>query len=151
MSVETFSETTVGRRKRLHQRLDWLGAWAAFVCALHCAAVPILIGLAPFVGAHWWATHVFDQWAVTIALLFGAAVIGAAYCTHRWRVVLALYASAALLMISGAFVMHEPAIWHALLLAAGGLLLATAHVVNRRSAMRHHCTRNLWTQLLGVD
>ncbi len=139
------------RRERWHLRLDWLGAWASFVCALHCAALPIVFALTPFVSTHWLASHAFDTWAVTIALVFGAAVIGAAYCTHRWRVTLAIYLCAAVLMIAGAFFVHEPDLLHASLLAAGGILLASAHVVNRRSATRHRCTRNLWTQLLGVD
>ncbi len=150
-SVETLPATQRNRRERWHHRLDWLGAWASFVCALHCAALPIIVALTPFVSAHWLASHAFDTWAVSIALGFGAAVIGAAYCTHRWRVTLVLYASAAALMIAGAFFVHEPDLLHASLLAAGGILLASAHIVNRRSAMRHRCTRNLWTQLLGAD
>lgn len=151
MSVETVPETQASRRARWHHRLDWLGAGASFVCALHCAALPILLALTPFVSTHWLASHTFDTWAVSIALVFGAAVIGAAYCTHRWRMTLALYVSAALLMMAGAFFVHEPDLLHASLLATGGILLASAHVVNRRSARRHGCTRNLWTQLLGVD
>ena len=139
------------RSRRWHRRLDWLSAWAAFVCALHCAALPVVFALAPLAGAHWLASHVFDQWAVVIALLFGAAVIGAAYCTHRWRKVLAMFIASTALMLAGAFGWHDPAWLHALLLSSGGLLLAMTHVVNRRSAMRHGCTRNLWTRLLGLD
>ena len=151
MSVESLRTHDAQRDQRWHRRLDWLGAWAAFVCALHCAALPVLLALAPLAGAHWLASHVFDQWAVSVALLFGAAVIGAAYCTHRWRRVLALYAGAAVVMISGAFLVHDPAWLHASLLSSGGVMLALAHVVNRRSALRHGCTRNLWTRLLGLD
>jgi hypothetical protein len=151
MSVDSLSDSTVRRSRRWHQRLDWLGAGASFICALHCAALPIVVALAPLAGAHWLASHVFDRWAVSIALLFGAAVIGAAYCTHRWRVVLAMYLTSAALMFGGAFFIERPAFAHASLLAAGGVLLACTHLVNRRSAMRHGCTRNLWLQLLGLD
>ena len=151
LPTETLPNEVVTRSRRWHQRLDWLGAGASFVCALHCAALPIVVALAPFAGAHWLASHAFDEWAVSIALLFGAAVIGAAYCTHRWRRTLALYLSSAVLLIVGAFVVHAPEIWHALLLCAGGVLLAATHVVNRRSANRHGCTRNLWMQLLALD
>jgi len=156
MSVDSVSESNSpqpdpARSRRWHRRLDWLSAWAAFVCALHCAALPVVFALAPLAGAHWLASHVFDQWAVVIALLFGAAVIGAAYCAHQWRKVLAMFMASAALMLAGAFGWHDPAWLHALLLSSGGLLLAMTHVVNRRSAMRHGCTRNLWTRLLGLD
>ena len=154
MSVDSLPTTELAKAQRArvwHRRLDWLGASASFMCALHCAALPILFALTPFVSTHWLASHAFDTWAVALALTFGAAVIGAAYCTHRWRATLALYLTAALLMIVGAFLVHEPAWLHASLLAIGGLLLAAAHLVNRRSALRHGCTRNLWTQLLGAD
>jgi len=151
MSVDSFSNRAVQRHRSWHRRLDWLSAWAAFVCALHCAALPVVLALAPLAGAHWLASHVFDQWAVVIALLFGAAVIGAAYCTHRWRRVLALYLGSTVLMLGGAFAIHDPAWWHATLLSSGGLMLAAAHVINRRSAARHGCTRNLWMRLLGLD
>lgn len=151
MTAESVSNADPVRALRWHRRLDWLGAWAAFICALHCAALPVVFALAPLAGAHWLASHAFDQWAVVIALLFGAAVIGAAYCTHQWRKVLALFATSALLMLSGAFLFHDPAGLHAVLLSGGGIMLALTHVVNRRSAMRHGCTRNLWTRLLGLD
>jgi hypothetical protein len=151
MTADSVSNADPMRARRWHRRLDWLGAWAAFICALHCAALPVMFALAPLAGAHWLASHAFDQWAVVIALLFGAAVIGAAYCTHQWRKVLGLYAASALLMLTGAFLLHDPAWMHALLLSGGGLLLAVTHVVNRRSAIRHGCTRNLWTRLLGLD
>ena len=133
-----------------HRRLNWLGASASFICALHCAVLPIIVALAPFAGAHWLASHTFDHWAVTLALGYGAAVIGAAYCTHRWRVTLILYALATVLMVLGAFIVHAE-IAHAVLLSAGGVLLASAHVFNRRSAARHGCTRNLWLQILGTE
>jgi hypothetical protein len=151
MRSETIVDTEPGRARRWHQRLDWLGAGASFICALHCAAVPVVLALAPLAGAHWLASHVFDQWAVLIALSFGAAVIGAAYCTHQWRKVLAMYLGAAALMLVGAFVADDPPLLHAGLLASGGVLLAATHLVNRRSASRHQCTRNLWLQLLGLD
>ncbi len=151
MSMDLAVSTDSTRARRWHSRLDWLSAWAAFVCALHCAALPVVLALAPLAGAHWLSSHLFDQWAVVIALVFGAAVIGAAYCTHRWRKVLAMYLGATALMLAGAFGLHDPAWLHALLLASGGLLLALTHVVNRRSAMRHGCTRNLWFRLVGMD
>ncbi|MBI2397337.1 MAG: MerC domain-containing protein [Xanthomonadales bacterium] len=149
--VQTLSSPQEARRQRWHHRLDWLGAGASFACALHCAALPVLLAVAPLAGAHWLASHVFDQWAVAIALLFGAAVIGAAYCTHRWRLVLGLYSASALLMLAAAFLIHQPVVVHAAMLVGGGLLLACAHLTNRRSALRHGCTRNLWADLLGLD
>ncbi|MBK6727445.1 MAG: MerC domain-containing protein [Xanthomonadales bacterium] len=151
MSADSVANQLPERSRRWHQRLDWLGAGASFVCALHCAALPVVLALAPLAGAHWLASHRFDQWAVSVALLFGAAVIGAAYCTHRWRQVLAMYLGSALLMLAAAFFVHEPAWLHAAMLVAGGLLLALTHLSNRRSARRHGCTRNLWAELLGLD
>jgi hypothetical protein len=128
-------------------RLDAVGATAAFVCALHCAALPVLLATLPLAGLEVLASHALERVFVVVALLFGLAVIGSGYCTHRTKVVAACYVAAAVLMVNGAFLF--PHGWtHAALLGLGGTLLGFAHAINRSGVRKHGCSRNLWADVL---
>lgn len=122
-------------------RLDVVGAGASFLCAAHCAAMPVLLSTLPLAGFEALANHAFEQAFVVSAALFGFVVIGSGYCRHRlaW-VALAFLAGVAALLV-GAFLVHD-VVTHAVLLAGGGVLLGTAHAANRRGVRRHGCARN---------
>ncbi len=51
-------------RLRLPAWADRLGAWGAFICALHCALVPVALALLPAVGLGLVAWHGLE-WAFT--------------------------------------------------------------------------------------
>ena len=130
-------------------RLDAVGAFASFLCAVHCAAMPLLLSTMPFAGIELLADHRIERLFVVFAALFGLIVIGAGYCRHRVSTVAALYVTGVLALMVGAFgAVHG--IGHAALLAFGGLMLGSAHVVNRRAVRRHGCSVNLWRQLASL-
>jgi len=52
-------------------RMEKLGAWASIACAVHCAALPILIG-AGAGGAFSWLNHAPVEWGLVIL----AAAVG---------------------------------------------------------------------------
>jgi hypothetical protein len=131
-------------------RLDAVGAMASFVCAVHCAAMPLILSTVPLAGIELLADHRIEQVFVVLAALFGLVVIGAGYCKHRLRWVALLYLVGVVSLMVGAFGgMHG--IMHASLLAAGGVLLGSAHAVNRRAVRRHGCAQNAWQQLANAS
>jgi hypothetical protein len=131
------------------RRLDLAGGWASIVCALHCAALPLLLTALPGAGLEFLDNHSFDALFAAIVVVFGLVVIGTGYCPHRVRVVLALFAAAAVLLALGAF-SEDHGFRHALLLSLGGASMAAAHLVNRDGVRRHGCERNLFVDVAAA-
>ena len=122
-------------------RLDAVGAGASFLCALHCAAMPVLLSTLPLAGLEVLGDHRLEQAFVVSAALFGFVVIGSGYCRHRLAIVALLYLAGVGSLVAGAF-FATTVVAHAVLLAGGGVLLGTAHALNRRGVLRHGCARN---------
>jgi MerC mercury resistance protein len=142
--MHTMSSLRQSQGHLLLPRLDALGATASFLCAVHCALLPLLIAAMPYAGFDVFENAAFDRGFVVFATLFGAVVIGSGLCRHRLGLVTALYLLGVTALIVGAFVLGEVP-QHALLLATGGGLIAAAHLVNRHAVKHHQCQPlNLW-------
>lgn len=127
-------------------RLDVVGAGASFLCALHCAAMPVLLSTLPLAGLEILASHRLEQAFVIAAAVFGFFVIGSGYCRHRLAVVALSYLAGVAALVTGAFFTHDA--WpHAGLLATGGVMLGLAHALNRRGVRMHGCARNAFREL----
>ena len=115
----------------VNSRIDLLGALASSLCALHCIALPLLLAIVPLAGFESLQSHEFDLGFVSFALLLGAFAIWRGYRRHgQASVVAGLLGSAALLL--PALLLFHQFWWHALVLGAGGLLLAWTHVLTLR-------------------
>lgn len=127
---------------------DGLGAGVSIACAVHCAALPLVFGLLPgmqlalrSVDAEWqglaqWLlwSHEAERLVVSTVILFAAVVLARGYLSHRVRLPLLLAAVAAGLMAVGAFGhWHSDDLTHVVLQVAGGLGIASAHILNLRS------------------
>jgi hypothetical protein len=129
-------------------RLDVVGAGASFLCALHCAAMPVLLTTLPLAGFEFLASHRLEQAFVIAAAVFGFFVIGSGYCRHRLAVVALSYFAGVAALVTGAFFMHD-VLAHAALLATGGVLLGLAHALNRRGVRLHGCAQNAFRALVA--
>lgn len=125
-------------------QLDAVGAFASFACAVHCAAMPILLTTLPLAGLEILANHRLEQGFVVLASIFSFVVIGSGYCRHRLPLVAVTYVCAVGALLVGAFLLHGMGAVHAATLAGGGVLLGCAHALNRRGVMRHGCARTLF-------
>lgn len=121
-----------------HPRLDAIGALASSLCAAHCALLPLAVALMPYAGWESLESTAFDVGFAIFATVFGAVVLGAGSCRHRVRWTVSMYFAAVAMLVAGLMFGHRD--WaHAALLAAGGTLMALAHVLNRSALRRHGC------------
>jgi hypothetical protein len=114
-------------------RLDWLGAAASLACAAHCAVMPLLIGLLPFVGLGFLAGE-WTEWALAgLSIGVGSLSLIPSYARkHRqWRPLL-LFAFGASLIIAVLLFAEEGSHQEAPAMALGALMIACAHMVNLR-------------------
>ncbi|WP_414485850.1 MerC domain-containing protein [Stenotrophomonas sp. EMP41] len=137
------------RSARWHPRFDLAGAWLSLACAAHCIALPLLLA---FVPAAMMALRSFQhpghgamtlllmmsRWEWLFALLASSlALVSTSAGAHRhryWRPLRLACVGAILLLSSSLYLpLKESLLWHGLATAVGGVLLACAHIANRRA------------------
>jgi len=138
---------------RWSARLDMLGAAASFVCALHCAVLPVAVAALPYAGLESFDSPAFDRAFAAFAVLFGLLVIGTGACRQWLARVAGLYVAGVLLLAAG---LAPIGAWHHVVLALGGGAIAAAHLANRHGIRHHRCRPvNLWSAafaaLRGVE
>jgi hypothetical protein len=116
--------------------LDFAGAFASAVCAVHCAIVPLAISIGAMTGAHWLHNHAFD-W---IFIGFGVVIAGFTLIkdylkTHKDPTPVIIGITGLVLLIIGSF-KHEGFFIVASLL--GGIMVVSAHYINWKRS-RHAC------------
>ena len=125
------------RKSRRWQVADRIGAMASFLCALHCAALPFVLALLPFVGLGFLADHRFERGFVLFACVLAAIALGRGFSRNRISLPLLLAAPGVALLLLGVTWMSGSAILvHSVLVTCGGLLLASAHFFNLRGERR---------------
>lgn len=114
-------------------RADRVGFAASFLCAIHCALLPVLIALLPAFGMNLGGLIDLDQAFVIFATLLGATTLTLGYRRHRvFRAWVLLLPGLALVWVATFTSLHHHDITHAVIMTIGGLTLAGAHLLNLR-------------------
>lgn len=112
---------------------DKVGFAASFVCAVHCALLPLAVAFLPAVGLNVGGWLDFDQAFVVFASLLGGTTLAMGYRRHRafhaWALLLP---GLALVWVASFTALHDHTSAHVALMVLGGSLLAAAHLVNLR-------------------
>jgi hypothetical protein len=125
-----------GRPQRArHQLLDRLGAVLGFACAVHCVAMPLIVGVLPALGLGFLADHAFDLAIVALASLFAFFAGRAGWRAHRDPRVIAAFISAVTLLVIG-HAIGEDGLAGRVPSIIGGVMLAAAHLANLRLSNR---------------
>ncbi len=109
--------------------LDSIGMTASTLCAIHCAAVPVLLTFLPLVGLGFLANPLFEWGMIVLALLLGIwSILLSYFRTHHRVLPLLLLLAGFTLVITGHSCLKG---WvEAVVVPAGGLTIAVAHFVN---------------------
>ncbi len=116
-------------------RLDHAGMTASILCAIHCAIVPLLLTVLPLAGLGFLANPLIEWSMIILALCIGIFAIGRSYLRSHRRLLppILLIAGFSVIIAGHAFV-HG---WReAVVVPAGGLLIAIAHFFNYRYSAR---------------
>ena len=136
------------RRSFLHspnasKSLDRIGATGSMVCAVHCAALPLLLALMPAVGAGL-AGAGFEIGFILFASAMALSSLILGYRRHRALRALLFLVPGLVSLWSAVLIppLHHNVIAHAVAMALGGTLIATSHLINLRLShthQRHAC------------
>ena len=114
-------------------RADRVGLAASVLCAVHCALLPLAFAVLPTLGLSAGGWLDFDQAFTVFASLLGATTLAIGFRRHRAFRALALLLPGLALVWLGAFsALHDHGLVHALVMTAGGLMIAGAHLLNLR-------------------
>lgn len=112
---------------------DRTGASAAFFCAIHCAALPLVLALLPALGLTFLADHGFEHGFIAFATVLAMVTLFAGYCRHHmFRAFWFLMPGLGLLWTGLALDGNTGLTVHALLVTTGGALVMIAHLINLR-------------------
>jgi hypothetical protein len=103
------------------------------LCAIHCALLPLALALLPALALRVGGLIDLDQAFVVFATVLGLGTLSLGYRRHRTFHAWALLLPGLALVWAGAFTpLHDHSTFHALVMTAGGVLLAAAHLLNLR-------------------
>lgn len=127
----------VPRKSGPGHRLDRLAIWLSGLCLVHCLLFPVFIAVMPALAAvlpqQWWVHPAILAVALPLA---ATALVGGWRRYHRARPLI-LGAVGLAGLVAGVFV-REGSTAETLLTVAGGLTLASAHVLNWQLGRHRH-------------
>ncbi len=118
--------------------LDFIGFSASLLCALHCAALPLLLSLAPLTGLQFLDNPWIEYTLILLSVVIASNALIHGYRRHHQKLMALLVAATGFSLITmGRLIEVE---WSEVLLTStGGVVIAMAHLLNwrdiRRSAM----------------
>lgn len=126
---------------RTYRIFDRLGFSASTICAIHCAAMPLLLSVLPTLGLGFLAHGTFEIIMIVTSIMIAAITLGSSYRIHRRLNPILMMISGGMILIFN-FVGHEShseliETLHPYIAAFAGLMIASAHWVNMR--LCKHC------------
>lgn len=114
-------------------RADRIGFAASFLCALHCALLPLALALMPTLGLSVGGWVDIDQAVTVFATLLGCTTLAIGWRRHRaFRAWMLLFPGLVLVWVGAFSPLHDHGPLHAGLMTVGGLMIAGAHLLNLR-------------------
>ena len=108
--------------------LDFVGFSASLLCAIHCAALPFLLTLAPLAGLQFLDNHWIEIGMIILSLFIATSSLLGSYRTHRRYGALMIAMLGFGLILAGKLLEGE---WQEMLFtSSGGFAIAIAHIVN---------------------
>ncbi len=121
-------------------RLDRAGATASFLCAIHCALMPLVVALLPLLGLSFLASEPVEWALLAASATLGSWSLCLGFRQHRSRRVFMVLAVALALLLAGRmFHEHHFGAWGPILMVLGGLTMMSAHLLNHR--LCHACKK----------
>lgn len=117
------------------RRLDKMGMSASLFCAIHCALMPIAIGVLPLIGLQFLGSHAIEDTVIVCAFIIASlSLVPSYFRVHRKMLALVLFVLGFVTLLAAHAITQE---WlEAPLAVAGGLGVAIAHWVNHRECKK---------------
>lgn len=130
---------STNRQHSLMTRLaDRFGATASFLCAVHCALLPLVIAALPALGLSFLANHRFERGFIAFASVLALTTLVIGFRRHHQFRAFWFLVPGIVLLFAGIVVdFEQSATLHAVLVSIGGTLVTIAHLTNLRLGHGH--------------
>lgn len=109
--------------------LDFVGFTTSLLCAVHCAALPLLLSLAPLTGLRFLDNPAIEQAVILLSFLFASLAMAQGYRKYHQKTRPLWLVVGGFLLIGSGHYFHSA--WgEPVLSSAGGLSIALAHLIN---------------------
>jgi hypothetical protein len=125
-------------KKTTTLRLDTVGTFVSFVCAVHCFLTPLLIVIFPVAIARYLGNSNAHDWLVISAVCLALVSLVVGHRKHKNYNIFILPVISSVLFY---FTSHDNQSWsNSLILATAGLILVVTHLLNKRLCDKcDHC------------
>jgi len=111
-------------------RLDLLGSFISFSCAVHCLVFPVLVSMGSFLAFVGPDHHIVELVILSVSILICLLFLSKSYHVHKRLAPLVLLGLSLIIFSFAQFATSE---WlETTLNVTGALWIAIAHLVNRR-------------------
>jgi len=117
-------------RMKSQIKLEWLdriGMTASLACAIHCAALPLILTALPVFGLEFFADVRIEIFMISLSLVIGTWAITRGIYSHKSVIPLGLLLLGFTLISSGHFLVED---YEFVMVPIGGLIVAAAHYMN---------------------
>ena len=122
--------------------LDFLGFVASFLCAIHCAAIPLVISIGIFGGLNWISDPMVELGFLVTSFTIAIMTLINGYRKQTIdRLALGLFGLGFVLLIISRILPHAHGI-ELVFAILGGLMVASAHIYHW-TALRKKCLKPL--------
>lgn len=109
---------------------DTAGFFTSMLCAIHCSAVPVLVSLGLLGSGTWLHNHMIDWVVIGFGVIIASySLLGDFIRKHRNILPLGMAFTGFLFLLIGMVEHHG---WMLLFSVSGGLMVASAHLINHR-------------------
>ncbi len=114
--------------------LDFVGFSASLLCAIHCAALPFLLTMAPLAGLRFLDNPWIEYAIIILSVFIASRALIHSYLKHHKKLLALIVALAGFILIGTGQLLHvEHAEWQEVLFTSvGGTTVAVAHLINWR-------------------
>ena len=119
--------------EKLGKWLDGFGVVASWACAVHCLALPMLVGILPLIGLGFLLSETSERALIGLSALIATASLLPSYYLHHGKLRSIFLAVGGLSLIVMTHLLFEDNLAAKIVfLIAGAGLITTAHLLNRR-------------------
>lgn len=118
---------------------DSFGSVGALICAVHCALLPLVMASLPALGLGFLLSPTLEYGYAAFASVLAVISLWQGYRSHRIRSALYWLVPGLVAIWAGLLNewLHHDVIAHALVMTFGGVLIGSAHLINRRLSRLH--------------
>lgn len=122
---------------KINFNLDSIGFSASFICAVHCATLPLLLTFISASKLSFLANPLFEIFMILISIFIGISSLLPSYKEHKKIIPIAFLLLGFFMIFSGHFIVSED--FESIVTPIGAFIVAYSHLINWKLSEDNSC------------